>query len=76
MDTREESYPKTNDVWEQPNTLNLYVVHSLSADGWTRYVSTQLGYRVPKIYPMYTMPTDEFMKRYRKVDWMKTEAFS
>lgn len=76
MDAREESYPKTNDVWEHPKTWNLYVIHSVSVDGWTRYVSTELGRRVPKTYPMYTMPTDEFMKRYRRVDWIQTGAFS
>ena len=72
MDTREESYPKTNDVWGNEATHMYYVVHSLSPDGWTRYVYSEFGHEIPKGYPMYTMPTDEFMKRYKRINWIGT----
>lgn len=75
MDKREESYPKTNDVWGNETTHNYYVVHSISPDGWTRYVATQLGHKIPKTYPMYTMPTWEFTARYKFIEWMQTEVF-
>lgn len=75
MDKREESYPKTNDVWGNESTYNYYAVHSISPDGWTRYVQADLGRPISQRYPMYTMPTNEFMKRYKRVKWLETGVF-
>lgn len=59
------TYPEAGEEWSKGGELYFaYIIHSRTTDGWVRYYSFGLA---SDVYPIYCMPTDEFMKRYQKV---------
>lgn len=59
-------YPEEGEEWSIGGEKYFtYRIHSRTTDGWVRYNANLL---VPNLYPLFCMPTDEFMKRYKKVD--------
>ena len=52
--------PSPDEVWFHPLTFNAYRIHSITDDGWTRYYTE--GHKIP----LYTMPTLDFVNKYKK----------
>lgn len=65
MNERERAvHPEENDIWYHPHSRNMYRIHSVTDDGWTRYHWWQPGTNT--VMPLYTQPTLDFINMYKR----------
>lgn len=58
--------PSPGDTFYHPITFNAYLVHSLTDDGWVRFRPINPMTNRPVEGPLFTEPTLDFIRKYRK----------
>ncbi len=59
-------HPEPGETWYHPITFNAYQVHSLSDDGWVRYRVLMPTGELTKYTPLFTEPTLDFVRKYKR----------